>query len=178
MKRLLIATALLAATMVVPASATPPDTCLGRPTNDDRTTDFADYLTGTPGVDIINGGDGPDQVFAAESPDVLCGGAGVDVMVGESGNDEISGGGGADTLSGLSGADEINGNAGADELQGGGGDDLLTAGADTARDDIYDGDGLDTIVSNDPGDFWHRCPDGEDDDHSDFAGTTVNEPDC
>lgn len=179
-KRIVMA-ALLAAATFAPASlavADPPPNCSGADVNEARTTDNADFLTGTDGPDVASLGDGPDQYFAAEANDTLCGNQGDDVLAGEAGSDNLNGGTGDDVLAGLGGADTLVGAGGADELQGGSGDDRLAATTDDdVRDDLYDGLGSDVIIGH-AEDFWHRCPDDEADDHDAFTGTVVTEPDC
>jgi Ca2+-binding RTX toxin-like protein len=178
-----------------PVWAEPPDTCSAQPTDDPRTTDGDDFLTGSDGADIVALGDGDDQYFAAAGPDVICGGNGADLIGGEEGNDELSGGNGDDILLGLRGNDVLGGGDGDDDLRGswandvlrGGqgadvlsgsvGDDLIRAAGDDTRDEIHDGTGSDEIIGDDP-DIWFRCDDGEPDPHPDFTGTIVPDPDC
>jgi hypothetical protein len=172
------AVAVLVMALAFPASAQPPDECSGRFTNDLRTTDADDFLTGTEGPDVAALGLGNDAYFAFEEQDVICGGPGDDLIGGESNADELQGGGGNDILLGHGGADVLVGGVGADELHGASGDDVLRSTAiDEERDEIWDGRGSDVILGE-PEDVWHRCDDEEPDPHDNFTGLIVPDTEC
>lgn len=176
MKALVVA--LMLALVPSLATAAPPDECFGQPTNDPRSSDEADYLSGTEGVDIIATGTGADQVFSFTADDVLCGNEGDDLLVGEGGDDQLAGSDGDDHLVGFGGGDSLVAGFGADTLEGDGGADTLRSSAgDGIQDDLYDGAGEDTIIGN-PEDVWHRCDDDAADDHSGFEGQIVPDPTC
>lgn len=177
MKRVLLAALALAVFAVVPVSATAPPTCLGENVNDRRATDADDFLTGTNDADVIALGLGSDQYFAVAGADVICGNDGNDVVVGEDGADRLNGGTGDDIVAGLGAGDLINGNAGADEVKGGAGDDAIRAGDDAVEDHLYDGPGNDVIIG-DTLDVWFRCADDVGDNHDNFAGLIIPDPDC
>jgi Ca2+-binding RTX toxin-like protein len=158
-------------------AAQPPDMCFGQDTNDNRTTDDADFLTGSNGDDVVALGDGWDQYFAEDGADSVCGNVGDDVIAGEADADSLSGGLGDDTLVGLGGPDVLLGGPGSDTLVGNGAADVLRAGADGVRDDIFDGEGSDQVFGGEE-DVWHRCADDVTDDHTGFGGTIVADPDC
>jgi hypothetical protein len=116
-----------------------------------------DRLFGGSGRDVLLGGRGSDHLLAASGHDRLNGGRGNDFVNGGSNNDRVSGGPGSDRLRGGEGRDRIFGNGGHDWLEagharnllsGGGGDDRLLA-ANSRRDTIRCGVGLDR-VSADP----------------------------
>jgi Ca2+-binding RTX toxin-like protein len=147
-----------------------------------------DIFFGGAGNDRLSGGDSADQIHGGEGDDIdLDGDASIDKIYGEggndfeldgdSGNDLISGGpgddGGAPTsenlqhhgLRGEGGENQVHGNEGADpidaqttvdlagareEIFGGDGDDTIPA-ADGVQDVIECGPGLDTVVSYDRG---------------------------
>lgn len=160
------------------AHAQPPDTCFSRDVNDNRSTDVDDFLTGTEDVDVAALGFGADQYFSANSADVVCGNEGPDVLGGESGGDFLDGGDGDDLIAGLGGPDTLRMGPGTDIGKGGAGDDTLRSlTADDVQDDLYDGPGNDVIVGNSE-DVWHKCEDGSTDDHVDFQGIIIPDPDC
>jgi Ca2+-binding RTX toxin-like protein len=175
--RLAFAAAVVGALCIPPASAQPPDNCFGDPTNDPASTDADDYLSGTLGDDVVALGDGNDQYFAFDGDDTVCGNAGDDLIAGEAGADRLDGGVGDDLVLGFSGGDVLFGRGGLDTIKGYGGDDVLRAGVDDVRDALYDGVGNDTLIGG-PEDFWHKCDDGVVDDHADFDGNIVPDPDC
>jgi len=169
---------LVAVAWIGPSIAEPPATCFDQQTNDNRTTDEADFLTGTVGDDVASLGQGGDNYFGTLGDDVLCGDAGDDVLGGEEGADQLDGGGNDDTLVGMGGADVLRGSNGSDSLNGGHGDDVIRAGpGDNAHDDLFDGPGSDTLFGSGE-DTWHKCADGEADDTSAFTGNIVPDPDC
>lgn len=172
----IIAVALFA--LAPSAFATPPTDCFGAPTNDARSSDEADYLTGTQTDDVAALGTGADQYFAWDGDDILCGNEGDDLLVGESGSDQLAGGDGDDHLVGFGGPDVLVAGFGADTLEGDGGSDTLRATAiDGTADDLYDGQGEDVISGGDE-DTWHRCIDDTPDDHAEFTGQIVPDPNC
>jgi Ca2+-binding RTX toxin-like protein len=174
----IVVSAWIAVSIANVAAAQPPVVCFGQDTNDNRSTDDPDFLTGSNGDDVVALGDGPDQYFAADGSDVLCGNLGDDLLVGEADPDLLSGGNGDDVMVGLGGPDVLLGGPGSDELIGNGAADVLRAGAlDGVRDDIYDGEGSDQVFGGDE-DVWHRCADDVTDDHTGFGGTIVADPDC
>lgn len=160
------------------ARAEPPALCFDRETNDNRTSDAADFLTGQPDDDVAALGDGGDQYFATTGDDVVCGNADDDVVVGEEGADFLDGGGGSDVVSGMVGSDVVKGGAGTDTVQGGSGADIVRAGpGDGVHDELFDGPGEDTIVGG-VEDTWFKCADEDPDDHEGFAGDITGDPDC
>jgi hypothetical protein len=163
--------------VATPTQAQPPVGCSGQDVTDLRTSDLADFLTGSDGDDVVALGDGDDQYFAADGSDVVCGNAGDDVLAGEGGADTLSGGVGSDIVAGLAGNDDVGGGLGSDVVDGNAGADIVRAGADGVRDDLFDGPGPDEIHGG-PEDVWHRCDDGQVDDHSGFDGTIVPDLSC
>jgi Ca2+-binding RTX toxin-like protein len=160
------------------SGAQPPATCFGDDVNDGRATDADDYLTGSPTRDVISLGDGADQYFSSDGPDELCGNLGNDLLVGEGGNDSLDGDEGDDVLIGMGQGDVLKAGAGVDSVDGGNGADTLrTITDDGVQDDIYDGNGTDTIVGN-AEDVWHRCGDDQTDNHSGFNGQIIPDPNC
>lgn len=179
MRRIILA-AFFVAALIGPgfsARAAPPEVCGGSPITDDRPTDGDDFLVGTDDRDVVALGEGNDQYAADGGNDLLCGNDDNDVLFGEGGNDRLVGAGGNDTLAGLSGNDNLNGGIGSDQVDGGPGADVLRAGDDGVPDTLIDGLGDDTIIG-DTEDLWVRCLDGEDDNHSQFFGSIVVDPDC
>ena len=177
MKRALVSALLLGLLTAMPVAAQPSSQCFDQDTNDLRTTDGDDFLTGSNGVDIVALGIGDDQYFASGGNDLVCGEAGVDVIAGEDDDDRLSGGSGPDTVLGLGGGDVISGGNGEDDIRGGAGSDVLRTGPDGARDLISDGFGEDVIVGFEE-DVWYRCEDEQPDDHDNFLGITAPDPDC
>jgi Ca2+-binding RTX toxin-like protein len=172
----MIATLVLCVRVV--ANAQVPDSCAGQELTDFRATEAADYLAGTEIRDVIALGEGADQYFGDSGPDLICGNEGPDILGGEAGGDTIAGGTGADVVLGMGGPDDLQGNAGEDNIDGGWGSDIVRASlADDQRDDLFDGPGSDVIIGQ-PEDVWHRCGDDQTDDHSDFAGLVVPDPNC
>jgi hypothetical protein len=157
----LVATAGLAAVLVVPAAAsadpssTPPvgfqgGRCFGlRPTisvaRPDRVTN------GTDGDDVILGTSGRDVIFGKKGNDRICGVGGADRLVGNLGDDLIDGGVGEDVLAGWAGNDTLTGGGGDDIMRGNAGDDVLYA----------DGDN-DVDINLGPGSDWGFAGAGDD----------------
>src|SRR5678815_3348504 len=147
MKRALVVMLAAGVLSFVPhASAVPPTVCFGADTNDNRSTDSDDFLTGSLDDDVSALGDGNDQYFASDGQDSVCGNVGDDVIVGEGGSDNLNGGYGDDTVQGMSGADVLIGGPGSDTLVGNMGADILRGAGDGFRDELYDGDGPDIIT--------------------------------
>ena len=117
-----------------------------------------DYILGGEGADSIDGGNGHDYVEGGEGHDTLLGGSdnGSDTLLGAAGDDSIDGGDGDDLLQGGKGHDRIDGDVGNDTIIGGDGVDTLFGGMghdyidanDSSADELYGGDGDDTIVAS------------------------------
>jgi Ca2+-binding RTX toxin-like protein len=107
-----------------------------------------DTLDGDAGNDIIFGWRGSDTIYGGLGDDLLYGDdlgfnniAGDDIVDGGAGNDILYGGRGSDKLTGGDDNDVLYGQAGGDSLSGGSGDDRLYGDdADTASNDILNGD--------------------------------------
>ena len=109
----------------------------------------------------VIGTEGDDRIVGTNAANRLEGGAGNDHIVGDlltagrangntaGGSDEIHGGDGADTIFGMAGDDIIYGGAGNDKIYGGRGNDLIVGGANTAREILDGGAGVDTISYRD-----------------------------
>lgn len=97
-------------------------------------------ITGTLGNDILNGTD---------SGDLIKGLGGNDSLIGLKGRDILRGGTGNDTLYGNRGNDKIYGSSGNDKLFGGNGNDWLNPGSNTSFDNVWAGNGDDTVVLSD-----------------------------
>jgi uncharacterized repeat protein (TIGR01451 family) len=136
--RLLLLTALLAASITTgTASASTPECTI-------RGTDHSDTLTGTPGRDVICGKGGNDRLRGMGGDDVLLGGDGNDVLEGGVGNDNLQGEKGNDVGAGGAGIDSLAGGPGHDGLAGGDGDDVVDGGDDS---DLLDGgSGADSVL--------------------------------
>jgi Ca2+-binding RTX toxin-like protein len=80
-----------------------------------------------------------------EVGNTLVGGIDDDYLEGRGGNDILKGGSGDDTLLGGPGIDMLAGGSGDDCLDGGEGDDMLLPGSLRYSQDIYGGDGTDTV---------------------------------
>ena len=118
-----------------------------------------DQLYGDLGDDQIDGGDGADTIFGGDGNDLIDGGpnadwieagSGVDTVSGGIGDDIILGQGGNDDLSGDQGDDFIHGGEGVDLIRGGADNDVLVAGAGIG-DQLFGGDGDDTITGSSDG---------------------------
>ncbi len=117
-----------------------------------------DYILGGEGADSIDGSNGHDYVDGGEGHDTLLGGSdnGSDTLLGAAGDDSIDGGDGDDLLQGGKGHDRIDGDIGNDTIIGGDGIDTLFGGMghdyidgnDSSADELYGGDGDDTIVAS------------------------------
>lgn len=89
-------------------------------------------IYGTGFNDIITGDNNNNQLFGAAGNDTMIGGLGADQLYGAEGNDNLSDDG-----------------VGAAILSGGGDNDVITlTGADTSKDSIDGGTGIDTLVLN------------------------------
>ena len=92
----------------------------------------------------ITGQGGNDRLLGSQLADTILAGTG---------NDIVRAGNGNDTVQGNAGNDDMVGGAGEDDLSGGAGDDEMTAGKpgalDRARDELYGGDGANTINATD-----------------------------
>ncbi len=97
---------------------------------------------------IIGGDEGGDSIVGGDGDDEINGDAGVDWIFGGAGNDLINGGADADHLHGDDGSDTLIGGSGHDYMWGELGDDYFSA-QDGELDEIYGGDGYDTVSSYD-----------------------------
>ncbi|MDU9004043.1 calcium-binding protein [Sedimentitalea todarodis] len=97
-------------------------------------------ITGTIGNDILIGNSGNNVIKGLDGDDILNG---------RKGQDTLRGGNGDDTLRGQNGNDRLYGGSGNDELFGGDGDDWLNPGSNISFDNIWAGNGNDTVVLSD-----------------------------
>ena len=118
----------------------------------ERPTNHADWITGTPSVNRISARAGNDTVFGSGGNDRLAGQGGNDHVYGGTGNDLLSGGSGADIIEGESGRDTIDGGAGSDRLFGDRGNDTISGGA---GGDTIEGDGgFDSLTGGGGADYF------------------------
>lgn len=133
-------------------------------------TDDSEVIRGTEETDVIFGGAGDDALYGFRSRDLLRGGRGEDYLGGGRHGDYLYGDRGPDVITGQGGRDRIFGGKGRDDLYAGfrpgqpvppnspartdvisgeDGDDFIDAAdAPGARDTVYCGEGLDTVVAN------------------------------
>lgn len=149
----LVSAAVVAASLLVPASAAEPTpTCRG----------VAATIVGTPGDDRLIGTTGPDVVVGLAGDDDVRGLGGDDLLCGGRGDDTVSGGRGDDRLVAGTGVDVLYGDVGDDELRaagsgpvslwGGQGDDAMVLVLPTAPVFMVDGaSGHDTVGVRSPG---------------------------
>ncbi|HSH96827.1 MAG: calcium-binding protein [Methylophilaceae bacterium] len=102
--------------------------------------DLADDIHGSTGNESIYGQGGNDRIWAGLGNDLLSGGVGNDLLRADEGNDTLYGGVGDDSLYGDSGDDILVGGTGNDSLNGGLGNDTFI---------FSQGDGQDTIGTDD-----------------------------
>lgn len=111
----------------------------------------------------VNGGDGNDvitfvdtpgaplpaaELFGGDGNDTLTGGSGADTLVGGDGNDILFGHAGNDTLIGGDGNDIVDGDQGADVGILGAGNDVFVWDNGDGSDQVFGGDGFDTMLFN------------------------------
>jgi hypothetical protein len=123
-----LASAIAAASLIIPATALAVTTINGGPGNN--------HLRGTVGNDIINGNGGNDRIHALAGDDQVNGGRGNDRAFGNAGNDVIAG---------VQGNDWLNGGAGDDTISG----DANNTGDRTSFDRIFGASGNDTLRGGD-----------------------------
>jgi RTX calcium-binding nonapeptide repeat (4 copies) len=98
-------------------------------------TYLSDTKYDTSCADQLNGGGGHDRLYGRESADKLIGDIGNDYLYGEGGNDTLQGGSGDDTTKTEAGGGTVYADIGNDAIVADHG----------SRDNIYAGDGNDTI---------------------------------
>lgn len=156
--RFVLAAALTALLLALPAAASAQQRCFGKRVTI-KGSPSADVLRGTGGADVIGGGGGPDRIVSGGGRDLICAGGGADTVASGPGDDRMDGGSKADFIDPGDGEDEVKGGGGGDEFPASPGDDRTFGGAGIDVADYSASAG--PVVANLSFDFSFG-PDGED----------------